>query len=35
MVFINDHQVDNLDATFLLNEIEKVSFIKLTPLVGG
>lgn len=35
MVFINDHQVDNLDATFLLDEIEKVSFIKLTPLVGG
>lgn len=34
-VFINETQIESLDAKFKVNEIEKISFIKLTPLVGG
>lgn len=34
-VFINEVQIDSLDTKFKINEISKISFIKLTPLVGG
>lgn len=34
-VFINEIQIENLDAKFKASEINKISFIKLTPLVGG
>jgi hypothetical protein len=34
-VFINETQIESLDAKFKVNEINKISFIKLTPLVGG
>lgn len=34
-VFINDRQAESLDETVTLTESTKVSFLKLTPLVGG
>ncbi len=34
-ILVNDEQVDQLDQKFLVDSSTKVSFIKLTPLVGG
>lgn len=34
-VFVDDMQVDNLDTKVILSETTNVSFLKLTPLVGG
>jgi len=34
-ILIDDEQVDQLDQKFLIDDSTKVSFIKLTPLVGG
>ncbi|MEO0469088.1 MAG: hypothetical protein AAF206_05670 [Bacteroidota bacterium] len=34
-ILIDDEQVDELDQKFLVDESTQVSFIKLTPLVGG
>jgi hypothetical protein len=34
-IIINDKQVESLDEEFLLSENTNVSFIKLTPLIGG
>ena len=34
-ILIDDEQVEELDEEFLINETTEVSFIKLTPLVGG
>ena len=34
-ILIDDEQVDDLDQKFLVDELTKVSFVKLTPLVGG
>jgi len=34
-ILIDDEQVDQLDQKFLIDEQTHVSFIKLTPLVGG
>ena len=34
-ILIDDEQVDRLDQKFLIDEQTHVSFIKLTPLVGG
>ena len=35
ILLINDEQVENLNERFLVEENTPVSFIKLTPLVGG
>lgn len=35
LVLIEDEQVERLDQQFLVDESTAVSFIKLTPLVGG
>ncbi len=34
-ILIDDEQVESLDEMFLVDESTQVSFIKLTPLVGG
>lgn len=34
-MLVNDIQIENLDQIIYLNSHSKVSFIKLTPLVGG
>ncbi len=34
-VFVNDEQVTDLDQELLVGEDTSVSFLKLTPLVGG
>ncbi|MCB0550948.1 MAG: hypothetical protein KDD19_25485 [Phaeodactylibacter sp.] len=34
-VFVDNRQVESLDEEFLLQPDTKVSFLKLTPLVGG
>lgn len=34
-ILIDDEQVEDLDQKFLIEESTQVSFIKLTPLVGG
>ncbi len=34
-ILIDDEQVDGLNQRFLVDESTKISFIKLTPLVGG
>lgn len=34
-ILIDDEQVENLEDKFLVDEATQVSFIKLTPLVGG
>lgn len=34
-ILIDDEQVESLDQKFLVDETAKISFIKLTPLVGG
>lgn len=34
-VFINDRQADSLDEVVQVTDSTKVSFLKLTPLVGG
>ena len=34
-ILIDDHQVESLDEEVLLKADSKVSFVKLTPLVGG
>ena len=34
-VFINDMQAESLDQEVVVTEDLKVSFVKLTPLVGG
>ncbi|WNJ18313.1 hypothetical protein [Pontibacter sp. G13] len=34
-ILIDDEQVEELDQRFLVDESTQVSFIKLTPLVGG
>ncbi|MFY0673333.1 MAG: hypothetical protein JXQ87_08005 [Bacteroidia bacterium] len=34
-IFVDDDQVEDLDQKFLIEENTKVSFLKLTPLVGG
>ena len=34
-ILIDDEQVEELDQKFLVEESTQVSFIKLTPLVGG
>lgn len=34
-ILVDDEQVDELDQKFLIDKATKVSFIKLTPLVGG
>lgn len=34
-ILIDEEQVDDLDQKFLVDELTKVSFVKLTPLVGG
>ena len=34
-VIIDDRQAETLDETFVVGPQTKVSFIKLTPLVGG
>ena len=34
-ILIDDEQVDQLEQKFLVDESTHVSFIKLTPLVGG
>ncbi len=34
-VLVNDRQVDDLEARFQLSELKSVSFVRLTPLVGG
>ena len=34
-VLVNDRQVESLDEEVLLSNTSSVSFIKLTPLVGG
>ena len=34
-VLIDDEQVENLEDKFLVDEATQVSFVKLTPLVGG
>ena len=34
-ILVDDEQVEELDEKFLINETTQVSFIKLTPLVGG
>lgn len=35
LILIEDEQVENLEQQFLVDESTPVSFIKLTPLVGG
>lgn len=35
LVLLEDEQVENLEQQFLVDESTTVSFIKLTPLVGG
>ena len=34
-ILVDDEQVEELDQKFLVDDSTKVSFIKLTPLVGG
>lgn len=34
-IFIDNDQAEDLDEKFLVDESTKVSFLKLTPLVGG
>ena len=34
-ILIDDEQAESLDEKFLVDESTQVSFIKLTPLVGG
>lgn len=34
-ILVDDEQVEELDQKFLVDESTTVSFIKLTPLVGG
>ena len=34
-ILVDDEQVEELNQKFLIDESTKVSFIKLTPLVGG
>lgn len=34
-ILVDDEQVDQLDQRILIDESSNVSFIKLTPLVGG
>ena len=34
-ILIDEEQVEDLDQKFLVDELTKVSFVKLTPLVGG
>jgi len=34
-ILVDDEQVDTLEQKFLVDESTQVSFIKLTPLVGG
>jgi len=34
-VLINDQQIDDLDFYINIEEVEYVSFLRLTPLVGG
>lgn len=34
-ILINNQQVEQLNTTFLIKDIEEVAFIKLTQLVGG
>lgn len=34
-LLVNDIQLERLDQEVILNEDSKISFIKLTPLVGG
>ena len=34
-ILINNEQVESLEQKFLVDESTRVSFIKLTPLVGG
>jgi len=34
-ILVDDEQVDELDQKFLIDDSTNVSFIKLTPLVGG
>ena len=34
-ILIDDEQVDDLTQKFLVDESTTVSFVKLTPLVGG
>ncbi|WP_428662006.1 hypothetical protein [Runella sp.] len=34
-MLINDKQVDDLNETFTLTPYTKISFVKITPLVGG
>ena len=34
-ILIDNEQVESLDQKFLVDETAKISFIKLTPLVGG
>lgn len=34
-ILVDDEQVDELEQKFMIDDTTKVSFIKLTPLVGG
>lgn len=34
-ILVDDEQVDELDQKFLIDESTHVSFVKLTPLIGG
>ena len=34
-ILVDDEQIDELDQKFLVDESTHISFVKLTPLVGG
>lgn len=34
-ILVNDHQVESLDQAFSISPETRISFVKLTPLVGG
>ncbi len=34
-ILVDDEQIEELDQRFLIDESTQISFVKLTPLVGG